>query len=135
MRLETFDRIQRLATAYVRLHRLVEAQSSRSVVMLGGRRRMSERAPVNLSALDLAGEIEARVTELLEAARRLGAGVDVYERVPRPISVSEAGRRLGVSSSRVWRLIRIGRLEAFRVNGRTVVMDTDVAEFQEARSS
>ncbi len=45
-------------------------------------------------------------------------------REPELVTVAEAGRRLGVSLSTIWRLIRRGRLPSLRRGGRRLVPAT-----------
>lgn len=125
MNLRTFDRIRLVATAYERVARLVEPQTSRSVAVVGSsRKRPAEHAPVNIEASALVDEIERTVDEWLSRAGKIGAGVSKWDPEPRPVSVPTAARMLGVSRPRVWQLISTGRLPAERIDGRMLVLST-----------
>lgn len=46
------------------------------------------------------------------------------------LSVAEAAKRIGVDRSRVYRIIKAGRLKAVEVAGRIVLRESDVAKYK-----
>lgn len=52
------------------------------------------------------------------------------DRVIRLLTIEEAARELGISSSEAWRLVSEGRLTASRIDGRCIVSEMQLQFFK-----
>lgn len=53
---------------------------------------------------------------------------------PLAFTVTDAARKIGVSSSLIWKLARTGRLDLVRIGGRTLVRANDLQKLIEGGS-